>query len=70
MLLMKNKLKQHPDFMTFVGSKDTIALVTKMGNIVCNREDHMQDAWSLCKLIKFILSKWQGESKMNKDSME
>ena len=32
--LMRSKLKQHPDFPTFDGAKDRIALVTQMRNIV------------------------------------
>ena len=51
---MKSKLEQHPDFPRFNANKDPIALITEMQNIVCRREAHMQDAWSLCKLIKFI----------------
>ena len=46
-------------------TKDPIVLATEMRNIVCGREAHLQDAWSLCKLIKFMLSVWQAESETN-----
>ena len=64
---MKSKLEQHPVFLTFNTAKDPIALVQEMRNIVCGCKAHMQDAWCLCKLIKFMLSEWQREGKSNKD---
>jgi hypothetical protein len=30
----------------------------------------MQDAWSLCKLIKFMLGEWQKKSESNEDWLE
>ena len=68
--LMKSKLEQHPNFPVFDVAKDPIVLATEMRNIVCGREAHMQDAWSLCKLIKFMLSEWQAESETNEAWME
>ena len=68
--LMKSKLEQHPNYPTFNATKDPIALITEMRNIVCGREAHMQDAWSLCKLIKFMLGEWQKESETNEEWLE
>ena len=67
---MKRNLEQHPDFPTFSTAKDPTALVQEMRNIVCGCEAHMHDAWSLCKLIKFMLSEWQREGEPNQDWME
>ena len=44
---MRSKLKTHTDFPTFTPAKDLITLIMEMRNIICGREDHMQDAWSL-----------------------
>jgi hypothetical protein len=43
-LLVKSNLEKHPNFPTFNATKDSIALITKMRNIVCRREAQMQDA--------------------------
>ena len=67
---MRSKLEQHPNFPTFNGMKNPIDLITEMRNIVCGREAHMQDAWSLCKLKKFMLGEWQKESETNEDWLE
>lgn len=64
--LMRSKLEQHPDFPTFNTAKNPIALITEMRNIVCGGEAHMQDAWSLCKLIRFMLSEWQKSPRVMK----
>lgn len=59
-----------PRFPTFNAAKDPIALITQMRNTVCGREAHMKDAWSLCKLIKFVLGEWQKESETKEEWME
>ena len=70
MPLMKSKLEQHPEFPIFGRDKYPMALITHMRDIVCGREGHMQDAWSLCKLIKFMLSMYQKENESNENGME
>ncbi len=67
---MKSKLEQHPDYPNFNATKDPIALITEMRNIVCGKEAHTQDAWSLCKLIKFMLGEYQKELETNEGWME
>lgn len=68
--LMKSKLEQQPGFPTFNPAKDPITLIAEMRNIVSGREGHMQDAWSLCKLFKFMPGEWQKEAETNEEWME
>ena len=68
--IIRSKLEQHTDFPTFDAVKDPIALVHEMRNIIFGHNAHMQDAWSLCKLVKFMLSEWQKEDETNEDWME
>ncbi len=68
--VMRSKLEQFPIFRTFDAAKDPIQLLTEMRNIVCGREAHMQDVWSLCQQIKLLVVSYQENNETNEKYFE
>ena len=53
---MRSKLEQIDDYNAMDATKDSVRLLTEMKNIVCGRESHQQPIYSMCQLIKILVS--------------
>jgi hypothetical protein len=68
--VMKSKLEQLAGFQAFDDAKDPIRLLRKIRNIVCGREAHLQDIWSMCQQIKLLITEYQKTNESNKSYFE
>ena len=68
--VVKSKLEQLPAFQTFDDAKDPIRLLREIRNIVCGREAHLQDIWSMCQQIKLLVTEYQKSNESNESYLE
>ena len=69
-LQMRSKLEQINDYNVMDTAKDPVRLLTEMKNIVCGRESHQQPIYSMCQLIKILVSERQHYNESNEDYKE
>lgn len=67
---MRCKLEQLDDYNTIDAAKDPVQLLAEMKNIVCGRESHQQPVYSMCQLIKILVTERQNFNGSNEDYKE